>query len=481
MKDRASHCRFKKATKRTCRGIPPVIFLFTLLFLPGSVWSATPAEAEAAEQDIAGEDSSAESSQNAVPTRTVYKSSDYGIANAPEDLANKLEEPEQRRKQRDSLFDYTLFDSGRTAFQESTKSLYEKTSIQLGINSNNLYQHVDDVAPGTDKDGVSSDLDVIARWELTNKGTATMGQIFTHVEGRWDYGTTPPSDIGDQNLRSLIRTADPFNSYTPTFLIRNMYWQQGSRSAGWTYRLGKITSDQTLGTSSHLNPFLTFLPSGSVGSNAAHPDSGPGAVGIKYFDDARWYVLGLISDANGDREDMDFGDIDEGDFFKSVELGYKIFPQTDQAGYSKLTIGHTDGATDGKPNNVALGPSGWSVAGKYEQELSADGRMIGILKYGKTYNDSGLFEELASGHFLLYDPDLPGVRKIKNDVVGVSLVWAKAPIPGTREETNLEIFYRLPVFRQLDVSFSYMSFWNVARNPDIDQANVYSVRLRTTF
>jgi hypothetical protein len=113
--------------------------------------------------------------------------------------------------------------------------------------------------------------------------------------------------------------------------------------------------------------------------------------------------------------------------------------------------------------------------------LSADGRMIGILKYGRTYNDTGLFKELVSGHFLLYDPDLPGVRKIKNDVMGVGLVWAETPIPGTRDETNLEIFYRLPVFRQLDVSFSYQSFWNVARNPDIGQANVYSVRLRTTF
>jgi porin len=479
VKKGASNCCFKAATKRTRRVISPAPFLLTWLFLIGLVWGAIPAEAVAAGQDSAGEDSTAESSQNAVPTRTVYKSSDYGIANAPEDPANKLEEPEQRRKQRDSLVDYTLFDSGRASFQEFTQSLYEKTSIQLGINSNNLYQYVDDVAPGTDKDGVSSDLDVIARWELTNKGTATMGQIITHVEGRWDYGTTPPSDIGDQNLRSLIRTADPFNSYTPTFLIRNMYWQQGSQSAGWTYRLGKITSDQTLGTSFHLNPFTTFLPSGSVGSNAAHPDSGLGAVGIKYFDDARWYALGLIGDANGDREDA--GDIGEGDFFKALEFGYKIFPQTDRAGYSKLTIGHTDGTADGRPNNVALGPSGWSVAGKYEQELSADGRMIGILKYGRTYNDSGIFEEMASGHFLLYDPDLPGVRKIKNDVMGVGLVWAEAPIPGTRDETNLEVFYRLPVFRQLDVSFSYQSFWNVARNPDIDQANVYSVRLRTTF
>jgi hypothetical protein len=470
---------FKAAMKRTRLVISSALLLLTWLLSSGSVWSAIPTEAEAAEQGSAGANSTAETSENAVPTQTVYKSSDFGIANAPEDPANLLEEPAQRRKQRDSLFDYTMFGSSRDAFKGFADSLYKKTSIQLGINSNNLFQHVSDVVPGTDKSGVGSDLDVIARWELVDKGTATMGQVFTHIEGRWDYGTTPPSDIGDNNLRSLIRTADPFNSYTPTFLIRNMYWQQGSQSAGWTYRMGKITPDQTLGTSSHLNPFTTFHASGSVGSNAAHPDSGLGTVGIKYFDDNRWYVLGLISDANGDREDL--GDISEGDFFKAVEFGYKFFPKTERAGYSKLTIGHTDGTADGKPNNVALGPSGWSIAGKHEQELTADGRMIGILKYGRTYNDSGIFKELASGHFLLHDPDVPGARKIKNDVIGVGLVWAEMPVPGTRDETSMEIFYRLPMFRQLDVTFSYQSFWNIARNPDIDQSNVYSVRLRTTF
>ncbi|MEP4147075.1 MAG: hypothetical protein ABJL54_07615 [Halioglobus sp.] len=461
------------------RVISPAFFLLTWSFLGGSVWSTFATEAVAAEQSSTENDSPAESSQDAAPTPVIFRSSDYGIANAPEDPANLLKEPAQRRKQRDSLFDYTMFSSSRDAFQGFTESLYKKTSIQLGINSNNLFQHVSDVVPGTDKSGVGSDLDVIARWELVDKGTATMGQVITHIEGRWDYGTTPPSTIGDNNLRSLIRTADPFNSYTPTFLVRNMYWQQGSQTAGWTYRVGKITPDQTLGTSAHLNPFTTFLPSGSVGSNAAHPDSGLGSVGIKYFDDNRWYVLGLISDANGDREDL--GDIGEGDFFKAVEFGYKFFPQTERAGYSKLTIGHTDGTADGKPNNVALGPSGWSIAGKYEQELTADGRMVGVLKYGRTYNNTGLFKELASGHFLLFDPDVPGARKIKSDVMGVGLVWAEMPVPGTRDETGMEFFYRFPMFRQLDVTFSYQSFWNIARNPDIDQANVYSVRLRTTF
>ena len=78
-------------------------------------------------------------------------------------------------------------------------------------------------------------------------------------------------------------------------------------------------------------------------------------------------------------------------------------------------------------------------------------------------------------------PTIPGLRAIANDAIGVGLVWAETHIPNTRAETNLEFFYRLPFFHQLDVTVSYQSIWNVGRNPDVDQANVFSIRARTTF
>ena len=465
---------------RRYRGFAVGIIVCTA-FLLGSAIAA--ASEDAAKEDVANEangDAVAGSSQEADRVRTIYRRSDHAIADAPEDLANRLERAEQRRAQRDSLIPFTLFEPVRSGFQQATKSLYEKTSIKVGVNKNFLFQAISDGFPNTDREGVGSDMDVIATWEAVNKGAPNQGQVFLHMEGRWDYGTTPPSTLGDRSLGTIIRTADPFNSYTPTFLARNFYWQQGSRPAGWIYRIGKITSDQIIGTSFHLNPFVTFLPSGSVGSNAAFPDSGLGAVGIVYPNE-RSYVLGLIGDANGDREEYGFGDIGEGDFFKAVEFGYKILPQTDRAGFSKLSIGHTDGTADGRPNNVSLGPSGWSIAAKYEQELTTDGRVIGILKYGRTFDDSGLFKHLASGHIVLYDPDLPGVRAIKNDVLGVGLTWGESYLPDTRDETNIEVFYRFPLFTDLDLTLSYQSFFNVARNPDVDHAHAFGIRLRTTF
>ena len=63
------------------------------------------------------------------------------------------------------------------------------------------------------------------------------------------------------SVGTLLGTADTFSAYQPAFLpIRNLYWQQGSGGAGWLYRIGKITPDQIVGTSFHLNPTTTFLP-----------------------------------------------------------------------------------------------------------------------------------------------------------------------------------------------------------------------------
>jgi hypothetical protein len=117
--------------------------------------------------------------------------------------------------------------------------------------------------------------------------------------------------------------------------------------------------------------------------------------------------------------------------------------------------------------------------GKFEQELTADGRAIGILRYGKSFDDSALYEQLASTHFLFYDP--PGPSQIQNDLIGAAFTWAKAKASGARNEGNLEVFYRFPIFPHVDTTLSYQSVFNPAFDRDNDHASVYSLRIRTSF
>jgi hypothetical protein len=135
---------------------------------------------------------------------------------------------------------------------------------------------------------------------------------------------------GPRRIQSRQRNRDRRHLFRlpAAFVLRNLYWRQGSSETGWVYRLGKITPDALLGSSPHLDSQTTFLPSGGTGPFAiALPDSGLGAVGAWYFNDR----VGLA----GDR--FDSGDIGEGDFLKAAELQVKIAPSTPEAGYSKLT------------------------------------------------------------------------------------------------------------------------------------------------
>jgi porin len=219
------------------------------------------------------------------------------------------------------------------------------------------------------------------------------------------------------------------------------------------------------------------MPLASTGPfSMALPDSGWGAAGGWYVNE-RMTLVGVVSDANADR--LDRGDIAEGDLFKAVEIQYKIAPRTSKAGYSKLSIWHTDGTKDGRKLNGYLGPSGWGFMGKLEQELSADGRVIGHLRYGKGFDDSSLYDQQATAHVLLYDP--PSPSHIQHDVVGLGFIWAKAGQNRIRSEYNAELFYRLPIFPHVDATVSYQSVFRPAFTKDIDQAPLFTLRLRTSF
>lgn len=391
----------------------------------------------------------------------------------PEEPSNLLLRIEERGTQKGSLFSASPLGWLHESTDQAKQDLYDATGFKLGFDLTHLFQGLSDALPGEDSWGTATTTNLLGSWDLIDKGQPTLGQAVFHVQGRWDYGTTGPEDLGGASLGSLLGTANTFAEYTPTFILRNLYWRQGSPEAGWSYRVGKITPDALLSSSSHINSSTTFLPTASSGPFAiALPDSGWGAVGAWYIND-RTTLVGLVSDANADR--FDFGDISEGDLFKAVELHVKIAPRTPKAGYSKLTLWHTDGTKDGEPLNGQAGPSGSGFFVKHEQELTADGKAIGILRYGKAFDHSAFYDELASAQFLLYDPAGPG------DLIGVGYSWVNPAESGTRNESDIEVFYRFPIFPLVDTTLAYQYVMNPALDLGINHASVFSLRLRTTF
>jgi hypothetical protein len=346
----------------------------------------------------------------------------------------------------------------------------------VGMAFNHLFQWYSESLPGTDTWGTVSDVDILGSWEMVDRGKPTRGQLVFGFEGRWDWGTTGPTDLSVPSLGSLNFPANAYAAYNPTFLpLRNLYWEQGSQEAGWAYRIGKITPDQILSTSAHLSPTTTFLSIIGTGSfSNALPDSGLGVAGVWYIND-NVKLLGVVSDANANRQT--FGDIGYGDFYTGIDLAFKVAPKTPKAGFCKLTLWHSDGTNDGVAINGSTGQEGWGVVYKHEQELTADGRAIAILKYGISFNDSALYTQQAGASFLLYEPFGP---HLEHDLFGAAFNWGDAT-DGVRSEYNLEVFYRFPIFPLVDTTLSYQLVIDPALDLGIDQASVFSLRFRTTF
>jgi len=394
-----------------------------------------------------------------------------------QDPAVMLHDIQQRRAQRDSLFKSSWMKPEHEETKQWHETLYEKTHIQAGFAVHHLFQWLSESFPGTDDWGTATDADLTASWELTKRGEPYQGNLYFHLESRWNWNTTGPMSLGPGSLGMLASTANTYEKYVPVTIIRNFYYQIGSPKSKFALRFGKVTIDSILGTNSHSTPNTSFLTFASTGGFAiALPDSALGAVGVWHFND-RLKLLASIHDANGNR--LDWGDISEGDFFTALDLGYKFAPDAKRAGYSKLTVWHTDGTSDGAPINGSNGPAGWGFYALHEQQLSKDGDTVGIFKYGKSYDDSAFYKEQISATVVFYEPDLFG--SLTNDATGFSLNWIDPVTANSRPESNVEIFYRFPLYPTVDLSINYMGIINPALDPDNDFASAFSLRFVTVF
>lgn len=401
-----------------------------------------------------------------------------GFSDDPNDPENILLRIEQQPIQPGALIPVSPLGRLRDHTDAAKQRIYDLTHLKLGLTINHLFQGLSRALPDKDSSGMTTDMDFVGKWELIRRGTPYHGGILFGLEGRWDYNTTGPQTLGFESLASAGGTGNAFSRYVPAVILRNLYWQQGSREAGWVYRIGKITPDQIMGaTSKYISPTTTFLPNVGTGAFAeALPDSGLGLLVGRFIND-RVAIGGLISDSNADR--FNWGSVGAGDYFKVIELAVKIAPRTPNAGYSKVDIWHNDGTKDGKPINASSGREGWGFFAKHEQELTDDGRAIGILRYGRSYNRSAIYSQQAAVHFLLKEPGI--ISRIDNDLIGVAFNWVKSSTIGARDEYNFETFYRFPVLPDVDMTLSYQSVFDPAFNTEFDQASAFSLRLQTKF
>ena len=383
-------------------------------------------------------------------------------------------------QERENLIGFPALEGVYKGLDAAKADFYKSTGLKAGAFHSTVYQYASETLPGQDDYGIATISGIYGTWDALEKGDPSAGQFSFGLEARWRYGDRlTPSELGTAGIGSATGTVDPYGATTPTVVLRELFWRQGSEEKGWNYRIGKITPDRLLTGSDHIDPVSLHFPVGSGGSpSVAFPDSGLG-VAAGYYPSDRFRLGVVVADAAGDRTSM--GDIGQGNFFKAIEAQVQFLPLTDKAGYNTFTLWHTDGTDD--PSDAldsSTGEEGWGYFVKLEQELTANGKNIGMIRYGRSFDGSAVYKEQGSVRYARVDP--PDPFGLSNDQFGIAVSFVKPVVnPFDRDEWGIDTFYRFNLVERVELSFGYQVIFDPSFNPNTDSVNIFSLRLSQFF
>jgi hypothetical protein len=403
----------------------------------------------------------------------------------PEEIQSLLTPDTVTKK---SLIPFAPLQPLQDAWKYVDDRIEAETGLDLGVSLTAAWTQMTESLPGTEDHAFGYDVGFYGQWPLLAKGTEWEGFLSFLVQGRDSLFTDVAPGSLFVNAGSLAGPVDSFDD-NQGFVLREVWWQQGSKDAGLQYRIGKMAPNTIVGAVSQFDSAnLDFMALGQVVKlSARFPDPGFGAA-LGFYPEGNSkhqpHLQLYISDQNGDRQN--WGDIDEGEFFTGAEIGFRPFPQTEKAPFWRFAAWHAD---EQDKEGIA---SGYGILAKIEQELSSDGRFIGVLNYGHSWGASFARNQLTARlviedpfRFINPDVDLAGDR------LGLGASWVDPAVSGGRDEFNLEVYYRLPLFPNLDVTLDAQYMIKPALIPIAEDASpgtetfddvfAFTVRFRTTF
>jgi len=345
---------------------------------------------------------------------------------------------------------------------DKKRELNEFLGFKLGMDYNTMYQSTSDSL--TEEDSFWSGIArVYGTWTVFNKGEKAKGSLVWSLEHRHNiHYPLPPADAAGQMGYAGL-TGTNFNDAGA--LLGSLYWQQYFGDGNGGIIAGRFDPNDFMDVLGYFNPYTTFsnLAVGSNWSIALHDWSwGIGA--------GRWltdqvYLLGTINDANGSATNEKFFE-GGSEFFSQAEIGWS--PSKDERYFTNvhLTIWHVDERKD-------LGIE------------SSKGIAFGA---NKTWNETwmafahaGWSEGSTPIYNQTYTIGFGRLIRQWSDVLGVGINWGESPDKSLPDQTTVELFYRMQLSEQWQLTPSLQYIKDPALNDESDSAWVFGLRMRLTL
>ena len=377
----------------------------------------------------------------------------------------------ERRLRIDALPGDPLLASAWWDDLEARKSDFEKRhGVSWSVDYISAYLYASESLG--DRNAASGALRFMGVWEAMADESGNSGALVWKVEHRHAYGdmVSPQafgSEIGYAGLPHLT-LSDQGGRLT------NLYWRQRTLGGELVMLGGWLDTSDYVDVYTLASPWTDFFNYvfSTGGASMAVPNEGLGAA-IGGYVTENVYMIGGFADANSDPADPLEGFdtfFNDREYFKHFDIGWNSSRETAFLNNVHLSLWQQDERKD------AGVEEGWGANFSWSRLI--DSHWTVFLRGGISEDGGAILEETLSTGFAW-------ARVPAGNKLGVGINWG-VPMestygPDLPEQTTLEAYYRIQLFRDLAITPDVQYIRNPALNPEEDSIWILGLRARLAF
>jgi len=309
-------------------------------------------------------------------------------------------------------------------------------------------------------------------WETSNDGKGNSGALIWKAEHRHAIGGhIPPADLGfETGYAGLLHTT----LSDQRARLSNLYWRQRMKGGSLVLMAGWLDTGDYVDVYMLSSPWTDFFNYVFSTGNAAIPIPNEGlGLALGGYLNKNFYMIAGFADSNSDPHRP--GDafetfFDDREYFSHLEFGWNATRETAFLNNMHLTLWHADERV------AAQTPDGWGYVLSWSK--SVNNHWIPFIRAAYA-NDGGAILQKSVSTGVSYQSVLGGNR------VGVGINWGEPSDttfePGLRDQTSVELYYRIQVFKELAITPDLQYIKNPALNPEESSLWVFGLRARFAF
>ncbi len=348
---------------------------------------------------------------------------------------------------------------------DKVKDWFEQHNIHYDLNAALFYQHADVITEGQN-----------GAWTLSWQLDATWRLFRSEQLGSGAIGTTLLGTVG-LNYDARVESLDDFAGiasglngtlYPDPFIVDQLYWEQVVLDDALVLMGGIVDLSQWFDTNRVANDGFSDMIATGLENNLTIPFTLVGGVGAV----ARWqasdsvYLMGGISDSIADVPNEPWRSLRGDSIYTLFELGLTLDFEGVGTGIYRFIPWYSS----------LRGDTGGGFGVSFDQELWSED-LIGFFRFGVGRQNVSLFGTFVSGGL-----GYTGLFGRPADMVGAGVAWSDpGPLLDARPETVFELFYRVEIVPNAEITPDLQLVLDPVFNPDSNLTWVLGLRLALHF